>query len=98
MINSADLMGMVLQITSKLSVVQAVSVFNLTFLGKNLWRQGRNPLSLFLKESGFFLKIRAKGKTSTSLKAYVLAAQKKNTRRVPMKLLRKELLHKTTPD
>lgn len=54
MINSADLMGMVLQITSKLSVVQAVSVFNLTFLGKNLWRQGRNPLSLFLKESGFF--------------------------------------------
>lgn len=35
MINSADLMGMVLQITSKLSIVQAVSVFNLTFLGKN---------------------------------------------------------------
>ena len=34
MINSADLMGMVLQITSKLSVVQAVSVFNLTFLGR----------------------------------------------------------------
>lgn len=31
MINSADLMEMVLQITSKLSVVQAVSVFNLTF-------------------------------------------------------------------
>ena len=62
MINSADLMGMVLQITSKLSVVQAVSVFNLTFLGKNLWRQGRNPLSLFLKESGFFLKLEPKAK------------------------------------
>ena len=54
MINSADLMGMVLQITSKLSVVQAVSVFNLRFLGKNRWRQGRNPLSLFLKGSGIF--------------------------------------------
>ena len=62
MINSADLMGMVLQITSKLSVVQAVSVFNLTFLGKNLWRQGRNPLSLFLKESGFFKKLEPKAK------------------------------------
>ena len=62
MINSADLMGMVLQITSKLSVVQAVSVFNLTFLGKNLWRQGRNPLSLFLKESGFFFKLEPKAK------------------------------------
>lgn len=74
MINSADLMGMVLQITSKLSVVQAVSVFNLTFLGKNLWRQGRNR---------FFLKIRAKGKTSTSLKAYVLAAQKKTREEFP---------------
>ena len=62
MINSADLMGMVLQITSKLSVVQAVSVFNLTFLGKNLWRQGRNPLSLFLKESGFLKKLEPKAK------------------------------------
>ena len=62
MINSAGLMGMVLQITSKLSVVQAVSVFNLTFLGKNLWRQGRNPLSLFLKESGFFKKLEPKAK------------------------------------
>ena len=62
MINSADLMGMVLQITSKLSVVQAVSVFNLTFLGKNLWRQGRNPLSLFLKESGFFKTLEPKAK------------------------------------
>ena len=62
MINSADLMGMVLQITSKLSVVQAVSVFHLTFLGKNLWRQGRNPLSLFLKESGFFKKLEPKAK------------------------------------
>ena len=62
MINSADMMGMVLQITSKLSVVQAVSVFNLTFLGKNLWRQGRNPLSLFLKESGFFKKLEPKAK------------------------------------
>lgn len=62
MINSADLMEMVLQITSKLSVVQAVSVFNLTFLGKNLWRQGRNPLSLFLKESGFLKKLEPKAK------------------------------------
>ena len=60
--NSADLMGMVLQITSKLSVVQAVSVFNLRVLGKNLWRQGRNPLSLFLKESGIFKKLEPKTK------------------------------------
>ena len=62
MINSADLMGMVLQITSKLSVVQAVSVFNLRVLGKNLWRQGRNPLWLFLKESGIFKKLEPKAK------------------------------------
>ena len=60
--NSADLMGMVLQITSKLSVVQAVSVFNLRVLGKNLWRQGRNPLSLFLKKSGIFKKLEPKTK------------------------------------
>ena len=62
MINSADLMGMVLQITSKLSVVQAVSVFNLRVLGKNLWRQGRNPPWLFLKESDIFKKLEPKAK------------------------------------
>ena len=56
MTNSADLMGMILQITSKLSVVQTISAFNLRFLGKNRWRQGRNPLSLFLKESGILKK------------------------------------------
>ena len=60
--NLAYLMGMVLQITSKLAVVQAVSVFNLRFLGKNRWRQGRNPLSLFLKGSGIFKKLAPKAK------------------------------------